>query len=162
VSGGELLKRVTLWVRNAERSLDLYRDAIGLSVLEDKQVEGPAIAAMLGLRQARLRIVHLGTPGSNHGWIGLYELSATEPTVPALAAAPEHGPAYGQATIVLTTNRMSEILPRVRNLGLRFMTEPRDYVKTTPGDATPPGRYREAIFFDPDGIAVSLIGYEPV
>jgi hypothetical protein len=57
---------------------------------------------------------------------------------------------------------MREVLPRLRACpGVRFVIEPTEYVKTTSGEATPPGRYSEAIFFDPDGIPVSLIGYEP-
>ena len=30
------VKRVTLWVRDADKSLRVYRDALGFSVLEDK------------------------------------------------------------------------------------------------------------------------------
>lgn len=64
------LKRVTLWVRNLERSLALYRDLLGLEVLEEKQLQGAAIAKMVGLEEASLRIVHLGRPGESFGWIG--------------------------------------------------------------------------------------------
>lgn len=157
------LKRVTLWVRDANASLAVYRDAIGLTVLEDKTVEGAAIAKMVGLQSARLRIVHLATPGATHGWIGLYEISATQPAPMQALPRPERFPLYGQATVVLTTERMAEILPRLRaTAGVRLITEPTEYVKSTPGDATPPGRYSEVIFFDPDGIPVSLIGYAPL
>jgi len=147
----EPLKRVTLWVRSAEASLRLYRDALGLEVIEDKVLAGPHLAKVVGLEEATLRIVHLAAPGATHGWVGLYELSA----------APDR-PAYGQATIVFTTDRLPELLARVRGLGLRFLTEPAEYVKTTAGDVTPPGRYSEAIFFDPDGVPVSLMGFAPL
>jgi catechol 2,3-dioxygenase-like lactoylglutathione lyase family enzyme len=159
VNGTGPVKRVTIWVRDAERSLALYRDTLGLEVLEDKRIGGAAIAAMIGLEEAQLRIVHLAPRGAEHGWIGLYELSRTNPAIESLPAPPAERPAYGQTTIVFTTDRMEEILPRLHAGGTRFLTEPREYVKTTPGDATPPGRYTEAIFFDPDGVMVSLIGY---
>ncbi len=157
------IKRMTLWVRDAERSLALYRDALGLDVLEDKRVAGAAIGRMVGLQSASLRILHLAPAGATHGWVGLYEISEASPTLPQALPAPVAFPMYGQATVVFTTSAMHEVLPRLRNCpGVRFITEPTEYVKTTPGDATPPGRYSEAIFFDPDGIPVSLIGYAPV
>ena len=158
----EPLKRVTLWVRSAEASLRLYRDALGLEVIEDKVLAGPHLAKVVGLEEATLRIVHLAAPGATHGWVGLYELSAARPPVPELAPPPPDRPAYGQATIVFTTDRLPELLARVRGLGLRFLTEPAEYVKTTAGDVTPPGRYSEAIFFDPDGVPVSLMGFAPL
>ena len=71
------VKRVTLWVRDVEASLRVYRDALGLAVIEDKLVAGASIARMVGLTQASLRIVHLAAPGMDHGWIGLYAISDT-------------------------------------------------------------------------------------
>jgi catechol 2,3-dioxygenase-like lactoylglutathione lyase family enzyme len=161
MSGTGPVKRVTIWVRDAEASLRIYRDALGLEVIEDKSLSGAAIARMIGLEDAHLRIVHLAPPGATHGWIGLYELAATRPPIPSLAPPPAL-PAYGQANIVLTTDRMEEILPRLEALGVRFLTPPQQYVKTDPGGATPAGRYAEAIFFDPDGVPVSLMGYAPL
>lgn len=155
------VKRVTLWVRDAEASLRVYRDALGLTVLEDKEIAGANIGRMVGLQEASLRIVHLGLPESTHGWIGLYQIKDAKPRAVASLARPEGFPRYGQATIVITTDRMTEIVPKLRALRVRFLTEPTEYLKTTPGDATPPGRYSEAIFFDPDDIPVSLMGYTP-
>jgi len=157
------LKRITLWVRDIEASLAVYRDALGLSVLEDKLLSGPQIARMVGLEQADLRIVHLGPAGSMQGWVGLYAIQNTAPR-PMAALEPASGfPRYGQATLVFTTGALAPIVDRLRALpSVRFITEPTEYVKTTPGDATPPGRYSEAIFFDPDGVPVSLMGYAPL
>lgn len=156
------VKRVTLWVRDAEASLRVYRDALGLAVLEDKQVSGQAIGRMIGLQEATLRIVHLGTPGSTHGWVGLYEVRDAQPRAIPQLPRPESFPCYGQATVVVTTDRMAQIVPALRALGVRFLTEPTEYLKTTQSDATPAGRYSEAIFFDPDGVPVSLMGYSPL
>lgn len=156
------VKRVTLWVRDCDASLRIYRDALGLTVLEDKRVAGAAIGRMVGLSEASLRIVHLGAPGSTHGWIGLYEIRDARPQAVAALPRPDGFPRYGQATIVLTTDRMAEVVPKLRAVGVQFLTEPTDYIKTTAGDATPAGRYSEAIFFDPDWIPVSLMGYTPL
>jgi catechol 2,3-dioxygenase-like lactoylglutathione lyase family enzyme len=157
------LKRITLWVRDIDASLAVYRDALGLDVLEDKRLAGPQIARMVGLEQAELRIVHLGPAGSTQGWVGLYGIENTAPR--AMAALPQADgfPRYGQATLVFSTGSLAAILPRLRALAtVRFITEPTEYVKTTPGDATPPGKYSEVIFFDPDGVPVSLMGYQPL
>jgi catechol 2,3-dioxygenase-like lactoylglutathione lyase family enzyme len=159
VSGTGPVKRVTLWVRDAEASLALYRDVLGLDVLEDKRIRGPAIAAMVGLENAQLRIVHLAPRGATHGWIGLYQPIDAQPSVSTLPPPPPDRPAIGQATIVLTTERGPEILRELRARRTRFLTEPREYVKETPGEVTPPGRYTEMLFFDPDNFLVSLIGY---
>ena len=157
------VKRVTLWVRDAERSLRVYRDALGLDVIEDKRLSGAAIAQMVGLTAASLRIVHLAPAGAEHGWIGLYEISDTAPMPMAELARNPGFPRYGQATVALMTTDLAAIVVRLRATpGVRFVTEPTEYVKTTAGDATPPGRYSEAIFFDPDDIPVALMGFAPL
>ncbi len=156
------VKRVTLWVRNAEASLAVYRDALGLSILEDKQLHGPAIARMVGLEQASLRILHLGPPGATHGWVGLYEISRTTPQPMAALPAPEGFPRYGQSTVVITTDDMVGILPKLRKtIGVTLLTEMTEYIKESGTDAMPAGRYSEILFFDPDGISISLMGYAP-
>ncbi len=157
------LKRVTLWVRDIDASLAVYRDALGLAVLEDKQLTGPQIARMVGLEEALLRIVHLGPAGSTDGWIGLYAITNTAPRPIAALPEPPGFPCYGQATLVFTTAQVATLVGRLRKLPhVRFVTEPTEYVKSSPGEATPPGRYCEAIFLDPDGVPVSLIGYAPL
>jgi catechol 2,3-dioxygenase-like lactoylglutathione lyase family enzyme len=156
------VKRVTLWVRDAEASLAVYRDALGLQVIEDKRLAGAGIARMVGLEQASLRIVHLGAPGMAHGWVGLYAIADTAPAPMRELPRPDGFPRYGQATVVLDVHDMPAIVARLRATpGVRFVTEPTEYRKGTPGDATPPGLYREVIFFDPDGIPVSLIEFVP-
>jgi len=156
------VKRVTLWVRDAEAALRVYRDALGLQVIEDKVLAGAGIARMVGLEQASLRIVHLAAPGMDHGWVGLYAITDTKPAPMQALPRPEGFPRYGQATIVITVSDMPAIVARLRATpGVQFVTEPTEYRKTTSGDATPPGLYREVIFFDPDGVPVSLMEFVP-
>jgi len=157
------VKRITLWVRDLEASLAVYRDALGLAVLERKELQGPAIAKMVGLEQAKLRIVHLGAEGATHGWVGLYEISATAPHDMQSLAKPLSFPAYGQATVVFETTAMDAVLVRLRAcVGVRFVTAPTEYVKREASAVMPAGRYSELIFFDPDGIPVSVMGYAPL
>jgi catechol 2,3-dioxygenase-like lactoylglutathione lyase family enzyme len=156
------VKRVTLWVRDVEAALRVYRDALGLEVIEDKVLAGTSIARMVGLSQAALRIVHLAAPGMEHGWVGLYSISDTQPTALPELPRPDGFPRYGQATVVLTVTDMPSIVVRLRaTAGVQFVTEPTEYLKATPGGVTPPGLYREVIFFDTDGIPVSLMEFVP-
>ena len=157
------LKRVTLWVRDIEASLRVYHDALGLQVVEDKSLAGPLIARQVGLAEARLRIVHLAAGGQEHGWIGLYAISDTQPAPMQSLPRPDGFPRYGQAAVVLSVQGLAAIVTRLRAVpGVQFITEPTEYRKTTPGDSTPAGIYRETIFFDPDGIPVSLMEYTPL
>lgn len=155
------VKRVTLWCRDAERSLGLYRDILGLTVLEDKVVSGPEIARLAGLQDCRLRIVHLGAGDSDHGWIGLYEVSQAEPMPDSRAAPRSDRITYGQTTVVLETDRLAEIVPQLERAGYVFMTRPGSYFKESASGALPRGRYTETMFFDPDGVTVALIAFEP-
>lgn len=156
------IKRVTIWVRDAEASLRVYRDALGLQAIEDKTLRGAAIARMVGLEEASLRIVHLAADGADQGWVGLYEISDTQPAPMQALPAPAGFPRYGQASIVLPVTDMPRIVERLRaTAGVKFVTEPTEYRKTTAGDATPPGLYREVIFFDPDGVPVALMEFVP-
>jgi catechol 2,3-dioxygenase-like lactoylglutathione lyase family enzyme len=156
-----MLKRVTLWCRSADRSLGLYRDILGLAVLEDKVVSGPEIAQLVGLRDCRLRIVHLAAQNAGHGWIGLYEITQADPTPDSLTVPRGDRITYGQATLVLETDRLGELVPQLERAGYVFMTPPTTYTRAASGSVTPAGRYTETIFFDPDGVPVALVGFEP-
>lgn len=155
------VKRVTLWVRDVDVSLALYRDILGLTVIEDKVLEGPPVQGLLGLEAGRLRIVHLCAGGATHGWIGLYALTGARPVLPALPAPDPQRFSYGQSVVVFDTVKLDEILPALRAAGCRFLGPLIDYVKPATTGPTLAGRYREAVFFDPDGVAVSLIQFEP-
>ena len=54
-------------MRDIEAALRVYRDALGLVVVEDKALAGVGIARMVGLAEAALRIVHLAEPGPDYG-----------------------------------------------------------------------------------------------
>lgn len=149
------LKRVTLWVRDLARSLALYRDVLGLEILEEKQLQGPAIAKMVGLDEASLRIVHLGRAGEQYGWIGLYEIRDTVPRPMAETGSPREFPLYGQATLVFETSRVAEMTAQLAALeGVTIVAGPTAYARAD-------GTFHELILLDPDGIPVSLMGFTP-
>jgi len=151
------IKRVTLWVRSADRSLGFYRDLLHLSVLDDKVLEGPYVARLIGLESCRIRMVHLAPAGATHGWLGLYEVTAATPA-PREAAAPDPDRImYGLASIVLEVDDVAARSAALKRAGVRFMLAPMSYDKASPSPGMPAGTYTEAICFDPDGVSVSLI-----
>lgn len=156
------VKRVTIWVRDIERSLALYRDLLGLGVIEDKTLAGQAIAGMVGYQDATLRMVHLAPPGAEYGWVGLYALQDAKPPTEPVPPPREDRLSPGQAAVVLTTSQIDAIARDLDAQGYRFLLRPQGYVKPTDSPKMPAGRYTEMIFFDPDGIPVSIMGYEPL
>jgi catechol 2,3-dioxygenase-like lactoylglutathione lyase family enzyme len=151
------LKRATIWVRDIERSIDFYSQVIGLDVLERKDLSGPAIAGIVGFRDGRLRIAHLGRPGSRAGWIGLYELTEADPPVESLPPPPADRIAHGQATVVFECEEIEAVVQRLRDSGCRMLRPPSRYPLRVPG-ASVPVILVEAIVFDPDGVLVSVMG----
>jgi catechol 2,3-dioxygenase-like lactoylglutathione lyase family enzyme len=151
------LKRATIWVRNLERSIDFYSQVIGLEILERKELSGPAIAGIIGFRDGRLRIAHLGRPGSRAGWIGLYELTAADPPVESLPSPPVDRVAYGQAAVVFESDEIEAVTQRLSDSGCRLLKPPSRYPLRMPGAAVPVTLI-EAIAFDPDGVMVSVMG----
>jgi catechol 2,3-dioxygenase-like lactoylglutathione lyase family enzyme len=153
------VKRTSIFCRDIEASLALYRDILGFEVVEDKHVEGPAIAGMVGLEDCRFRICHLRAGDGADGLIGLYCVSEAVPPMPEVGVPESRSVAYGQTAIVVETGDPETIHQRVAAGGYRFITPPREYVKETDGDYIKAGRYTEMIFADPDGVLVSVLRY---
>ena len=156
------VKRITIWVRDIERSLALYRDLLGFEVIEDKTLAGPAIMGMVGYLDGHLRMVHLASAGTDYGWIGLYALQGATPTPDSLPPPRNDRLSFGQAAIVLATSRIDAIAHDLEAHGYEFVVRPQGYLKPTDSPRMPAGRYTEMIFLDPDGIPVSVMGYEPI
>lgn len=153
------VRRVTIFCRNAEASLACYRDMLGFTVIEDKRVSGAAIARMVGLADCTMRILHLQSSSAPDGLIGLYSIEDGRP-----AELPRPDPTsikLGQVVVVLYTDRLSIIEPRIRDGGYTVVSPLKRYVKEQPSAYTPVGTYSEIIFLDPDGVAVNVVQHEP-
>ena len=73
------LARTSIFCRDADKSLELYRDVLGLKVIEDKVVEGKGIGGMVGLGDCRMHIVYLQSPDVNGALVALFEISNPAP-----------------------------------------------------------------------------------
>ena len=71
-----LLRRTTLIVRDIEASLSLYRDALGMEVIYDQEINRPHSTEN---REQRLRLVFLKASHEYVGVIGLLEYEYGDP-----------------------------------------------------------------------------------
>mgnify|MGYP000677845273 FL=1 len=73
------VKRVSIFCRDLEKSLALYRDILGMTVIEEKQVQGPFIGKLLNLPSCTMRIVFLSADEAvDAGLIGLFHIIEPE------------------------------------------------------------------------------------
>jgi catechol 2,3-dioxygenase-like lactoylglutathione lyase family enzyme len=147
------LLRASIFVRDIGRSLALYRDILGLDVVDQREFGGPQVGAMLGLGDCKLRVSYLTAGGSAIGRIGLFEVF--DPRPPALPRPATNVIHIGQTAIVMSTNEVNDIHRALKAEGYSFLCEPNGF--TRPGVGT----FTEMIFFDPDGVTVSLIQFTP-
>ena len=151
--------RTTIFCRSIERSLALYRDALGFEVIDDKTLEGPAAGALLNIGPCSLRIVLLGDSTDQQPVIGLFQISDTE--IPSLPLPPQTM-ALGQTATVIETDQFDAVVDRLRETDASFLTEPLEYPKKNASPGSPAGIYKEAICFDPDGNLVSILQVVPI
>ncbi|MCB2106041.1 MAG: VOC family protein [Rhodobacteraceae bacterium] len=155
------VKRVSVFCRDLDKSLAFYRDILGMKVIEDKSVSGPFIGKLVNLPSCTMRIVYLqADPAIDAGLVGLFHI--TDPKLPE-APAPKQGQLHwGQGSFVFSTEHGDEIYARLQKAGTVFLTPPTPYTKPTDDAYMKAGVYTEMIFYDPDGLMVSIIGYKPL
>ena len=151
--------RATIFCRDLDKSLALYRDVLGLAVVEDKTLDGPAIGRMVGLETCRLRIVHLRAGARDRSMIGLYSIQ--EPALPETQPAAQGRLHLGQTAIVLESDGADVLAKLLADSGYSFLTQPTAYEIKAGGPLHLPGTITEMIFYDPDGVLVSVMGFRP-
>lgn len=147
------LLRTSIFVRNTEQSLALYRDILGMTVLEQREIGGPQVGRLLGLKDCRVRATYLTAEDSPVGRIALFEVLDLQP--PELPRPPTHTVHRGQTSLVLGTREAPALYRDLKAQGYDFMCEPTDSTRPGVGTTT------EMIFFDPDGVLVALIQFTP-
>ena len=160
ISKVDSLARASIFCRDVDKSLELYRDVLGLTVIEDKVVEGKGIGGMVGLGDCRMHIVYLQTPDVGGALVALFEIS--NPAPDSLPEPPTLQRVHlGQPALVFHSDQVHAIHEELDRRGYRVLTPPMRYEKPDDSEYTKAGVYTELIFFDPDNVLVSVVQYEP-
>jgi catechol 2,3-dioxygenase-like lactoylglutathione lyase family enzyme len=130
-------------VRDADRSLAFYRDALGLSVISDQLERGPFIGAVLGLPGVEVRTVKLGA-AEGEALVELLEFAGQAPGAVELADLRRLGPTH----VALTVDDLPTLHARLSAAGTPFRSAPL---------ASADGRALVAFCADPDGTVLELV-----
>lgn len=128
-------------VRDMEVSLHFYRDLLGLEVTAEMEAEGPILDDIVGLKDGKVRIVHLKC-GENQ------EVELFQYTAPATSTFPKD---YRQCDggiihMALFVDNLMELYEKLKEHGVQFNSKPYDL-----------GGSLVVYMRDPDGITVELM-----
>ena len=147
------LRRTTLVVRDIDRSLAFYRDALGMQVIYDNAIRTPRSAASDAEAVRASRLVFLRANDDYVGIIGL--LQYTKPVRPAHDQGDEPF-STGSIVLVFNADDLDAAFARARQVrGVRVLYEPgrREY-PSYDGTGTIP--VMVSVLTDPDGFVVEL------
>ena len=151
------VSRITLFCRDLNRSLELYRDILGFEEVEKKTIQSKAFNELMNIddEDCFVKISYLQSEESDFGLIALFEINSKEMD----KNKPIYNPTiqYGQSVIVLTTKDHRKIYEELKNKDYAFLVEPTEYLKTEDNEYIKAGLYKEMSFYDPDGFLVNLI-----
>lgn len=146
-----IIRRTTLVVRDIERSVAFYRDALGLKVYYDNELELSGVVMPIASPGARCRLVIMQAEDPSIGMMGLMQV--TDPQ------EPDPGPyrqrlSVGDVAFVMASQDARAVFERVRASGVQLLAEPKeDSVPKTGGGEI---RMITSSFFDPDGFFIEV------
>ncbi len=146
------MHRATIFVRDQEKSLKLYRDLLGMKVFFDNYWDNDSINAIMATQGETLRAVALEGNEGLYGKLGLYQLSAASV---ARAGAPDQSPIthVGDFAVVFVTDRIDDLTARLRAEGYPIVSEPFALWNSPDYEV----QAKEMLFRDPDGVLVNLV-----
>lgn len=153
------VSRITLFCRDLEKSLALYRDILGFEEVESKTIQTKAFNELMNIHDKNcfVRISYLQSERSDHGLIALFEINSSELDKNQSIQATQIQ--YGQSVIVLSTKDHKKIYRELKKKDYTFLVEPTEYEKSEDSDYIKAGLYKEMSFYDPDGFLINLIEY---
>jgi catechol 2,3-dioxygenase-like lactoylglutathione lyase family enzyme len=147
------VRRTTLIVRDVDKSLAFYRDALGLKVVYDQVITRPGRAEDPPGTERKMRLALLRANDAFVGVIGLLEY-----TSPRLPAPPDERrrPGIGQVILVINAQDLDRRFERVRATpGVQVASDPQLTQYPSPdGKGTIP--VRVSAVWDPDGYFIEL------
>ena len=148
------LRRQTLIVRDIEKSLRLYRDAIGMEVIYDQIIRRPHRTED---REQEIRLVFLKANNDFIGVLGLVDYEAGDPEHPVHAKpVRKEGFTPGNSVLLFNTTELDERWPRIEAVeGVEIIGGP-TYTEYPSYDGTSVIRVMVTRFYDPDGFLVEF------
>lgn len=148
------VRRVSIVVRDMEKSLEFYRDALGMEINYDTEVELSGVNLPVGEPGSKARLVLLNGNDPYMGWVGLLH-----PFEPPLEGVEEPYPtrlAPGTAFMVVNTDDAEKACEAATKIDGVTMTGP-TRLQVYPGrDGRPDINVRGCNVFDPNGVAVEI------
>ena len=153
------VSRITLFCRDLEKSLALYRDILGFEEVESKTIQTKAFNELMNIHDENcfVRISYLQSERSDHGLIALFEVNSSE--LDKNQSIQTAQIQYGQSVIVLSTKDHKKIYRELKKKDYTFLVEPTEYEKLEDSEYIKAGLYKEMSFYDPDGFLINLIEY---
>lgn len=147
------VRRTTLIVRDVDRSLAFYRDALGLKLVYDQVIVRPGRAEDPPGTERRMRLALLRANDSFVGVVGLLEYTSPRLPDPPLVQA---RPGIGEVILVINARDLDQRFDRVRATpGVHVASEPQLTQYPSPdGKGTIP--VRVSAVWDPDGYFIEL------
>ena len=141
-----IVKRTTLIVRDADRSLAFYRDVLGLTVWYDDEIVLGGVTLPVGARGDRTRLVIMRADDPVIGMIGLLQFTA--PQLPA-PESERTTLGIGDIVFVMQTDDVEAVHARLEQWGARVQAPPHAFeVRGADGSLL---RMTTLSFWDPDG-----------
>ena len=153
------VSRITLFCRDLEKSLALYRDILGFEEVESKTIQTKAFNELMNIHDKNcfVRISYLQSERSDHGLIALFEINSSE--LDKNQSIQTTQIQYGQSVIVLSTKDHKKIYRELKKKDYTFLVEPTEYEKLEDSEYIKAGIYKEMSFYDPDGFLINLIEF---
>lgn len=148
------IRRTTIIVRDIERSLKLYRDALGMKVNYDAEMKVSSLGFAQGGAPRPIRLVLLNANDSWIGWIGLIQYT-DNPNRPNVRVPRVLGPG-SHIIVAAVADAHKACDAAVKAPGVRIMSPLKisEYPPRTPG--APAIRVLGCHFFDADGAYLEL------
>lgn len=145
------LARATIFVRDIDESLKLYRDILGLKPMFDNYWKGSGINAIMGTDGLELRATVLMAGESVQGNLGIYQLHNDETKPPPSQQTPDTR--TGDFALVFPTNDIHRLTAEITAAGYPIVSPPVALIERDDYAVQPV----EMMFRDPDGVLVNLV-----
>lgn len=149
------VRRTTIVVSDVNRSLSFYRDKLGMSVYYDQEIASRATAKLLGVPDARVRLISLQSDESVNGMVGL--LSFLSPEIKPRTAIRQKISDPDVALLFMADDiDIQATYKRLKGANAETVCAPLEYEV--------PGRGPVSGFtcMDPDGVLVALMCFGPL